>query len=192
MRTLFIDLETTGLYPANGHVPLSLAFILDNGSEDDTERKSLLVNVRPTADEFAKADPGALDVNGFKSYDAFNGDDWVDPSEAKRAIVEWLLQHDVNSETVKYVGQNPAFDLRFLEAFMGAELHWLDFPFVPTDVIDIAKRVASEKGVKFQNFKGWGIARALGVEEEGKLHLAMGGAEAARRNYYAAMRKLEE
>jgi oligoribonuclease (3'-5' exoribonuclease) len=186
---LFVDLETTGLKPDEGSVVLSGCFILDR-VDADVNSEMLEFVIQPTEEEFANASPKALEVNGF-TWELLQ-ETGVPRPQAIQKILSWILQHNITHETTEFIGQNPKFDQKFLWHLMPQELEFACFPRVSTDVIDLAKELASkDPNVKFPSFHGAGISRGLGIEEEGELHLARGGAESCRRNYYEIWRRMQ-
>lgn len=186
---LFVDLETTGLKPEEGHVVLSGCFILDKADMDVNSELFEFV-IQPTEEEYANASPKALEVNGF-TWELLQ--ETGDPRPlAIQKILSWILQHNITYDTVEFIGQNPSFDQRFLWALMPKELEFACFPRESVDVIHLAKSLAAkDPSTKFPSFHGAGISRGLGIEEEGDLHLARGGAESCRRNYYEIHRRLQ-
>ncbi len=188
-RNLYCDIETTGLKIEDGAVPLSIGFLLDNGVEDPGPHASLVVTILPTELQWAKANDRALEVNGFTWEKLLV--DGVSIEKAKETICAWLAENDVNEDTVRYVGQNPGFDLKFLKHFI-PELQWMGFPLEqPTDVIELAKELTHrDQNFRVIDFKGHNIALALGVQPEPSLHTALGGIQAVRRNYVALAKRL--
>lgn len=181
MKRLYIDLETTGLEPADGHTTLSIGAAIDD-SEDDSFYDEFSVTIKPTKEEWEKASPDALRVNGF-TWESLQAEG-TDKRDAVDMFCSWLLGHDVVAGETAYIGQNPAFDVKFLNALMASELEWLGNPLSePINVIDLAKQYASASSVKFKSFSGANIAKAIGVEPEPALHVAIGGVRACRRNY---------
>jgi hypothetical protein len=189
LKNLFCDIETTGLKIEDGAVPLAIGFMLDTGP-DDPSPEHIVVTIIPTQEQWEKANVKALEVNGFTWEKLIlEGVSWP---EAKLKICAWLADHDVNSKTVRYVGQNPQFDIRFMKHFLGTELGWMDFPMsAPVDVIDLAKQLGrQDRNVRFISFKGSDIALTMGVKPEGSLHTALGGIQAVARNYHALAKRM--
>ena len=186
---LICDLETSGLSANLGATILEAGFMLLKGA-DDPDPKTLVVTICPTEAEWKFASPDALKVNGFTL--ARLQAEGIPMAEAKIKILSWMAENDINAETTQYIGQNPMFDLRFLDHFMGAELRFMGFPFLgPTDCIQLAKKlVERDRSFRVISFKGKDIALSLGVEPEGDLHTALGGLQAVLRNYTALGKRL--
>ena len=94
-RNLFCDIETTGLKIELGAVPLAIGMLLDNGTPDDPEPKSLIVTICPTEDQWSKASSKALEVNGF-TWEQLQ-QEGIPMEEAVSTICNWLAENDVNS-----------------------------------------------------------------------------------------------
>ncbi len=189
---LFLDLETTGLRPEHGAVPLEICFLYER-TENSTEPITLSVTICPTEDQWAKASPQALVVNGF-TWERLQ-QEGIPMEEARDQICSWMMENDISRETAVVVGQNIRFDLMFLAHYMGPELTSMGFPLVKDyyDTMEMAKELASkDKSVRFISFKGSDIALTLGVEPEPALHTALGGVMAARRNYYELSKRLSK
>ncbi len=187
MKNLFVDIETSGLEPAEGHVPLAFGFLLDDGN-NSPDYQHLIVTVKVTENQWALRSPRAIEINGFTWEQSQAG---ILLEEAKQMIVKWLIEQDANRLTCQYIGQNPKFDVKFLHTFMHDELEWVGFPWEPIDTITMARRLAECGMVRFsQGFSGKAIALALGVEPEDDLHTALSGILAVRRNYYALAARL--
>ena len=189
-KILICDIETTGLRPEAGAVPIAIGFMLLNGLEDPNP-ETLVVDILPTEEQWKLASPDALAVNGYTwEHLCEHG---VSLDDAKTTICGWLEDHGISRSTVQYVGQNPRFDLLFLKYFM-PELEWMDFPLDSsevTDVIALAKELLTkDRSVRFPSFKGHDIALGLGVEPEGAVHTALGGIQAVQRNYVALVKRL--
>ena len=191
---LFIDLETSGLAPSEGHIILSAGFLFDEVIHHGDIWKrgntlQLVVYRKPTDEEWSKASPEALAVNGH-TWDELQ-EKGLPAKEFKLKIISFIYE-SVFLNTSLHIGQNPIFDRRFLDAMMRLEMPLCGFPPVSADVIELAKMLRRRfpGEYKFENFKGWGIARAIGVEEEDSLHTALGGVEAVKRNYYKILEKL--
>jgi DNA polymerase III epsilon subunit-like protein len=194
---IYLDIETSGLKVADGAVILSAAFIFQQQELDKPMKDSVVdkleVVIKPTEEEWSKASPEALKVNGMTlEYLEKYG---VSLEEATAKIVRWLFANNVpalnksSSTKVFCVGQNPKFDIGFLKHFMGGSLEFVGFPF--DDVVDNIEMFKSIQKydttlrTKNNKYNGHAISQALGVQEEDKVHTAMGGAEVVFRNYWA-------
>lgn len=96
MRTLYLDLETTGLHPESGDMPVSIAVIDDNGQ---TILNSL-VNPGRTIPA------GASRVHGITNEHVKNAPTW-------KSICENLRQYLKDAHVIIY---NLNFDRRFIPA----------------------------------------------------------------------------
>lgn len=176
----FLDIETTGLEPSEGAVILSVGFVLNKGEQ------AFEATLKPTTEEWNKANPKALEVNGMTwEYLQEHG---VSLDAAKDLIVNYLLDNHVLKGDAIFVGQNPGFDIKFLRHYMGAELEWIGAPL--DDVLDNIYLFKSLCKVdpelkKQRKFNTHAMSQALGVPEEPEVHNALEGAKAAMRNYWA-------
>lgn len=181
-HTIYVDIETSGLDPAQGAVMLSVAIIL----EKDTKTNPLsefVVNIIPTDEQWAAASPEALKVNGLTlEYLKETG---VSLQEAQERIASFLAANSFSANTFTYVGQNPSFDLKFLQYFMADTLSFFGFP--PSDVVDIRDLysiLVNRRVMPFIKYRsGKNISLALGVEPEPDVHDALEGARVVRRNH---------
>lgn len=185
-RLIFVDLETSGLEPSQGHVILSMGAIVEKpGKKFEGMLDEFNVNIIPTANQWKLASSQALDVNGLTlEYLQKTG---ISLEDARKKFCEWLVANKVESGKVMYVGQNPNFDLRFLGYYMGDELEFINFPHAQDEVIDIRDLysiLTNRKAVPWlKNRNGHAISNALGVEEEPKPHIAIEGARVVKRNF---------
>jgi DNA polymerase III epsilon subunit-like protein len=183
----FIDLETTGLEPGK-HVILSAGFVLNYGEPE------LEVTILPTKEEWARAEPRALEVNGM-TYDHLKKVG-VPLKEAKKTILQWLIENSVLYTKAVFVGHNTRFDIGFLNKFLGPELRWGRTPIddVYLDIIEDFKEL-KRKDPKLRNLRksnALAISQALGVEPEPNVHNALQGARVAMRNYWALVKRRDE
>lgn len=175
MRLCFIDIETSGLEPPD-------AVILSIGAIADGEE--FYVVIRPTEEEWQRASPKALEVNGMTWEDVSQG---ISLSDAKWQLLQFLLKHNID-EDANFVGQNPRFDMKFLSFYMGAELDFVGAPIgKPVDIRELYKRflVRHELAPILEYYSGKNIANTLGVPEEPEPHNALEGARVVARNYLA-------
>jgi hypothetical protein len=198
-----LDIETSGLSEAEGAVILSAAFIFQQQVDDvrmeKAPTKELELVIKPTQEEWAVASPKALEVNGM-TWDYLEKEG-ISLLDAQIKLVTWLLElntpelNKLASTKVFCVGQNPKFDLRFLNHFMGDSLQFVGFPFDDfVDVIDIMKHAMKYDPTlktKGGRYNGHSISQALNVEEEDKVHTAIGGARVVFRNYWALQNRVE-
>lgn len=103
MPLIFLDTETTGLDPSQGHEIIEIAIITrySNGNEEVFHTK-----IKPQ--RINQAHPKALEVNGY------NEKDWLEAITMEEAIkkIASRLQYGM------IVGYNPYFDWRFIQAAM--------------------------------------------------------------------------
>ncbi len=191
MNALYCDIETSGFSPVDGAVPLSVGLVADDGSGIGSQFQELVVHITPTPEQWAKASRQALEVNGLTlGFLQANG---LPMDDAVATICEWLLTHGLSGPDIKYVGQNPSFDISFLDHYMGRELEWIGFPLgrLPVNNVLLAKElVRRDKNFRVPNFKSASLSLALGVEPEPAIHNALDGARVVRRNYYALIERL--
>jgi len=178
---VFVDLETSGLSPDHGAVILSIgACVVTTRKQTPTEFSIL---IRPTIPQWAEANPKALEVNGL-TYERLMAEG-VPFNDAVDAFCGWAVRNGVTARTFEYVGQNPAFDLRFLQHFMSGQLAMIGFPLTdPIDIRDLYSILVNRRAVPYlKNRNGENISLALGVEPEPAIHDALEGARVVRRNY---------
>lgn len=183
-KYVFVDLETSGLFPENGHVILSIGAI----AQTKVRESPFYQVICPTQAEFDLAAPKALEVNGF-TWDQLI-EEGLPFQQALNAFLEWGSKNYVKKGRAQIIGHNIQFDLKFLKYYMGTALDFLGFPW--DDVIDIKDmwssmvnrgkldRIKDKKGRSAAN-----IAKALGVEGEPDIHNALEGAKLAQRNFHA-------
>lgn len=192
LSRVFLDLETTGLTPRE-HVILSMAFIVDRHIEglEYEEADRLVVNILPSEEDWANAHPKALEVNGMTwEYLQEHG---VSKQEAERLLFNFVLKNKIHYKKAYLIGQNPDFDIRFLKRHFPA-LQFVGFPYDDVvDNIDLAKRLEQYDFTFTPKSRGSEtLSSYLGVLPEDSVHTAEGGAEAAKRNFYALRKRLDE
>jgi DNA polymerase III epsilon subunit-like protein len=107
----FADTETTGLdHLKNEIIELSIYRL-----SDDSQRTWCL---RPT--KYDTIQPDALRVNGHKLEDlkhqtAFGKETYLEPNKVIPDIENWFLNDGMSAEDRILIGQNPRFDLAFLQ-----------------------------------------------------------------------------
>jgi DNA polymerase III epsilon subunit-like protein len=101
MRLIFLDTETTGLYPNQGHEIIEIAMItrFADGREEIFETK-----IKPQ--RINQASAKALEVNGYNEVD------WRDAMKMEDAIIEIAKRLPEGM----IVGYNPYFDWKFIQA----------------------------------------------------------------------------
>lgn len=186
-RLLIVDIETTGLYPESGHVILSIGAIVENNGVKAKKEpfSEFFAAITPTEAEWRKATAEALAVNGMTyEYLTENG---KPINDVRDTFLQWLLEHKVTQRSHVWLGQNPSFDLKFMKAYMGPELRFVNAPLDdPLDIRDLYAIVANRKKVPIlRRLDGRSISLALGVEPEPKVHDALEGARVVHRNYNA-------
>ncbi len=190
-RMLICDLETGGFVPGT-HPILEIAIRCEWGPSDPSPLDFSVV-VKPTEEEWLACNENALLVNQF-TWEELQ-EKGVPLDEAAQRLSSWLLKCSINASTVTWVGQNPDFDLRFLEHYMGNYLEFVGlFPVAKQiNVIDLARKLKKlDKTFSPISLGGGSISSALGLTPEDHVHRAMGGVMAARQNYYQLQRRLAE
>ena len=182
-KRCFLDIETTGLSPQEGAVILSIGMIMDR-EEDGVE-----FVITPSAEEWAKASPEALKVNGFTFEFLKENGQPID--DVKMGFMKWLLDNELQKGKAVIVGQNIQFDIKFLQYYLYAELAWVGAPLEDTvNNIDLFKQLQrKDQSLKGARWNTHGMSQALGVPEEPSVHNALEGAKAAQRNYWEMMRR---
>jgi len=178
---VFVDIETSGLSPDQGAVMLAIGACIDTTKKRTPTEFSVLI--RPTIPQWAAASPKALDVNGL-TYQRLM-DEGIPFNDAVDAFCGWAVENGVTAKTFEYVGQNPAFDLGFLQRFMPGELAMINFPLAdPVDIRDLYSILVNRRVVPYLKYRGGAnISQALGVEPEPEVHDALEGARVVRRHY---------
>lgn len=186
---VYIDIETSGLEPTEGACILAIGAMAQRFDDDtpkaSTPTENFEVVVLPTNEQWEKASPEALKVNGMTlEYLKEHG---VPLQEAIAEFTTFIARNFKPGESYFHVGQNPAFDIKFLRWAMGEELKFLGYPFYDSvNIIECFKTIQQiDRTLKTDRYNGHAISRALGVKEEDKVHTAMGGTEAVYRNYWA-------
>lgn len=183
-RNIYLDTETSGLEPSTGHALLSLAAIVELGSKPPyTEVSEFSILVRPTEAQWQNASHEALKVNGL-TWEKLQAEGRP-LNEAIDEFGRWLVSIPGLSKSVDVVCQNPAFDMKFLRAAMGAQLDMIGFPFKNTiDIRDLYSILVNRRVMPYLKYRsGKNISQALGVEPEPDVHTAIEGARVVHRNY---------
>lgn len=185
---IYLDIETTGLEPKDGAVILSVAFLVQkhdgfNPPKDDPIFE-FEVTILPTEEEWAKASPEALKVNGMTlEYLKEKG---VPLRQATTELSSFLKGTGVIDVPHVLIGQNPTFDLSFFRAYM-PDLFWFGLSDKNlVNNIQLFKYVQRlDPTLRTSKYNGHALSRALGVQEEDVVHTAIGGAKVVFRNYWA-------
>lgn len=192
-RYVYVDIETSGLEPMQGAVILGIGAIAEvAGKTRDRAVEEFSVFVKPTKDQWAVANPGALAVNGLTWE--FLQENGLPFDEARDEFLRFLVANNVSDRLFIHVGQNPAFDLKFMGHFMGTELEFIGYPGNdPYDVRDFYSILVNHKVVPFARKRsGKNISLALGVEPEPDVHDALEGARVVRRNFQKCLELMEQ
>lgn len=189
MKFCAVDLETTGLNPGE-HVILAIGAVVFDEDGNVIDLFSRLIT--PTKEQWEKASPKALEVNGL-TLERLT-EEGVHPHAAFSHYVDFLLKNGAIPPydwALKFVGQNPAFDIRFLEKFAGRHLDFYGIPYTNAiDVRSLYDKAVSLRLAPFLQYKGGAnISKALGVPPEPDVHDALEGALVVMRNFLA-LRKL--
>lgn len=185
ITALFLDIETSGLEPTEGAVILSIGARLEKIQDSqviDEQEWERVVKVTP--EQWEKASPKALEVNGM-TWDIVSAGKPIE--DVRDEFIIWLVEHDITPPDI-YIGQNPMFDIRFLEFFMGEELEFVGAPWTGAvvDVRSFYRELSKLKKVKYLKYaSGKNISEALGVEPEDDVHEALEGARVVSRNFHA-------
>lgn len=201
---LFIDLETSGLYPGEA-VILQIGAIMEWSSEtykQDLRTMDLVpeistkflefdMDILPTEEEWSRASEGALKVNGLTMEILKKRGQPAD--KVRDAFINWLYEFEFFPKYVTVVGQNVPFDLKFLRHFWGIELDWLGFPFKRTGdtIVEYRKLQRLDPTLRGKvNQKAMSLA--LGTTPEDDVHQAIEGARNCQRNYWEIRKRLYE
>lgn len=191
---IFVDLETSGFQSA---IPdacvLSIgAVLLSKEGEIVSEFSGTIC---PTEDLIEKMSPGAMAVNGLTPE--ILRETGKPREEVWSAFADWLKEHKVTATKTRFVGQNPGFDLAFIEAEMPTltrKYGWVKDR--ATDVIELYQTAESKfivppvgKGRKGKNGKA--LSLALDVEPEPDVHDALEGARVVFRNFTRIMQRVK-
>lgn len=129
MQAIFLDIETTGLDPLK-HSPLDIAIQIVDLSEMMVKGEYQSA-ISVTEEQWARADPSSLAVNGYTYDRTVLGR----PIEVvKEEIISFFGQHHVARGESFFICQNPAFDRGFFNHIVDVytqerlqwPYHWLD------------------------------------------------------------------
>jgi DNA polymerase III epsilon subunit-like protein len=167
-KLVFLDTETTGLDPRR-HELLEVGMIIRTDNQigsDKTVHFSL--NIDPT-----RADTKALEVNRYWDRVDELANIQVSESFAENALMLWL-------QGAVIIGNNPQFDLRFIEAFL-RETPWHYHP------VDLKALVAGRLGLGEPPWSTSDIAEQAQVPIPENAHSALVDARWNRDLYDAVM-----
>lgn len=170
-KLVFLDIETTGLDPIR-HEILEVAMIKRTDSVPGADQEvTFSLNIDPLA-----AEPRALEVNRYEERKDALAEAQVPDSFASRILFGTLKDAIV-------IGNNPQFDLRFIEAFLrrnAFEVLGIGMPFTPTPwnyhPVDLKALVAGKLGLGEPPWSTKQIARESGVPLPEDAHAAFADA----------------
>ena len=176
MKAVFVDIETTGL-DFDIHVIVEFAMVcVDLCTNEEVFAYSSCMTL--DADDWRKADPKALDVNGFSYPIPYQTKkDW----EVGKEIEALLVMHNIKKGQAFFMCQNPSFDRPFFLQLMCQQridelempYHWLDLASMYW--IKVLSPQLSYEGFKYASMSKDCIAHSLGLPPEEKPHRAMNG-----------------
>lgn len=189
-RHIFLDIETSGLKPPpeGDAVILSIGAVAEvGGNKSEREFSEFYALICPTKTQWELAAQEALQVNGL-TWETLQAEG-KPFSEVREEFLRWAMENRLSGGNVVLVGQNPRFDLGFLQCYMGAELRFIGFPLgEPIDIRDLYSILVNRKVMPYLKKRdGHSISKALGVLEEPWPHNALEGARAVQRNYSAML-----
>ena len=170
MTIHFIDTETTGLHPWDGHEIIEIAIITEH---PDGWIQKYCERIKPLCIELAQ--PAALKVNGYNELG------WLKALEMKDEIGKIA---EILSEGV-IVGHNVRFDLSFVEHAMR---HYGVDGILSRHVVDtitLAHEHLVPRGLRYLSMNS--IRRFMGWSDVGA-HTAMKDAQDCRKLYHALCR----
>lgn len=180
MDIVFLDLETLGTDPQkDAIVEIGLVQVAENHG---TKQKWW---IRPTDEELAAADPGALRINNFYARAVIeDGDqartDYVFPNH--RVYLASKLAAITNKCIL--AGINVQFDYAFLSHWMHKygnppawDYHILDVPTYAAGIINTHHMYKQDQGPLRPPFRAGTISDILNVKRPSEEHTALGDAE---------------
>lgn len=166
MNKIFLDTETTGLDPLEGHEIIEIAIITEysDGSEEIWETK-----IKPNRLHLAA--PKALEINGY------NEEDWLDAMPMSEAIYEIAkrLQGGL------LIGYNPFFDWGFIKAALQEYNLEPSYRIRCIDVMVLVHEHLQPIGLKYLSLDA--VRTFLSWEKEGS-HSALKDTLDTKRLYY--------
>jgi hypothetical protein len=194
-RLVFLDTETTGLYPQLGHVPYEIAMIDQDGAE-------VTLWVQLDRDSLAAADPAGMRIGGYwerypqqAAYRQFlaAGQEWAAGTLAALAEQEQPLIVDEAAAArivvwatagAHLVGVVPSFDAAMLDAML--RRHQLT-PAWHYHLVDVEALAAGKLGLP-PPWDSDELTAKVGVEvAEKDKHTALGDARWAKATYDAVL-----
>lgn len=192
MKTIFLDMETTGLDPLV-HRPIDVALkIVDVASNRVVaDYQSLIFQPEAVWD---KHDPISLQINGYKRSDLTKG---KEPLVVKNEIVALFQELQIQRGQAVFICQNPAFDRAFfiqlIDVYTQERLNW------PYHWLDLASMYwvllvqnLAQQGLPFPeevSLSKNSIAHRYGLSEEKSPHRAMQGVDHLIACYRAVLTK---
>lgn len=153
-RFAFLDTETTGLDPQR-HELLEVAVVLRGATAGRDCELHFALNIDP-----ACADEGALRVNRYWERRDELAQRTIPEAEARASLNAWL-------DGAVVVGNNPQFDLRFIEHFLGST----PWNYHPLDIKSLVGGARPELGLP--PWSTGQVARAAGVPIPEGYHSAL-------------------
>lgn len=186
MKTVFFDLETTGVDFERSAV-IQIGAILDvDGEEVDR------IDIKMRPHEGANIDSKALAVTGLTIEDLMEDGSRFSPQQGYWAFMKFLgfrpSQRVTIPDRIHRAGYNIlGFDNRFLEILgsrAGDNYTFAKFHWPGIDVASIA--CAGLRGYRggMKDFKLMSVAKILGLDTEGKAHDALFDVQVTRDLYY--------
>lgn len=183
---VFVDVETSGLqWAIPDACTLSIgALFMDRDGSVVSEFYGVIL---PTDEQIEKMSPEAMAVNGLTPE--ILRAEGKPAEEVWKAFADWLKENKITATKTRYVGQNPLFDLAFIEAEAPTLIK--KYGWVKDRVLDIiqlymtaeSKFIVPYLGKGRKGKKGNNIAMALAVEGEPEVHNALEGARLNYRNF---------
>ena len=180
MRTIFMDIETTGLDPAR-HDVVDIAFkVVDVTAGFHITSYHSLVKV--TEEAWERRDPISMEINGFSWEQVSSG---KEPAVVGKEIVALFTDLQIERGKAVFICQNPAFDRSFfnhlVEVYTQEGLNW---PYHWLDLASMYWALVAEKskqnGIPFPEqitISKNEIARHYNLPPEMHPHRAMKGVE---------------
>lgn len=185
-KTVFYDMETTGIDPENAAV-IQIGAILDvNGEEVDR------IDIKLRPHEGANVDTKALAVTGLTIEELMEDPDRISPKEGYWRFMrfcEFTPGMRVYAENrIHRAGYNIlAFDNKMLEALgarAGDNYTYAKFHWPGIDVASIACAALRQKRGRMKDFKLMSVARAFDIDTDGQAHDALFDVRVTRDLYY--------
>ena len=189
MKTVFYDLETTGIDFERSAV-IQIGAILD---VDGEEVDRIDIKLRPH--EGANIDTKALAVTGLTIEELMEDPERLSPSAGYLKFMNFCGfnpgQRVYPSDRIHRAGYNIlAFDNRMLEALgarIGDNYTFAKFHWPGIDVASISCAALRNTRATMKDFKLMSVAKAVGVNTEGKAHDALFDVSVTRDLYYAIL-----